>query len=231
MGKEKERQLALESAVLQLQKKNTGYRCYCEDDAFTLNGESIFTVLDFWRFLYSDLSNQHEVIAEYLVSRALEIEKPENVSSWTGYDLSYRAKRIEVKSTTYVHPWNKTKVSKTRTFSIAPSSNYYWYGRSDIDGKAKARQNELYVFCLNTNQDIEKADPLSIDPWTFYVVPTFIINAMCERYNNPNQKTISLGVVRKLSNGAVGWLNLRHAIDEAIDRIDAHIEELDAQQP
>lgn len=227
MGRERDKQRALEAAVEEQRSKNTSYHAYTENDAFTLDGSPVFSVLDYWRFVYSQLSNQHQVIAEYLVSKALGIDKAENVSSWTGYDLSYKSKRVEVKSTSYIHPWNKKRVSQTRQFSIAPSSNIYWFGRLDRNGDKLARQNELYIFCLNTNQDISNADPLVIDYWEFYVIPTFIINERCESLRNKNQKTISLNVVRRLAKQPVKWTDLRKAVDRAIEAIDNHIDELD----
>ena len=229
MGMEKEKQQALEKAVLAQQEMNTTYHAYREDEIFTMNGTPVFSVLDYWRFMYCQLGNHYETIAEYLVNRALSIEKAENLNSWTGYDLSYKAKRIEVKTTTYVHTWNKTKVSKVRNFSIATSNNYYWFGRPDRNGKIWARQNDLYVFCLNANQDIQSSNPLTLDHWLFYVVPTFIIDKYCEEYGNPNQKTISLGVVKKLADKAVSLSELRQTIDQSIEIIDKHVEELDAQ--
>ena len=227
MGKELEKQRALEAAVLKQREKNTAYHAYREDDVFTFDGQPVFSVLDYWRFQYCQLMNQQENIAEYLVAKALNINKAENVSSWTGYDLSYQGKRIEVKSSSYVHPWNKKKVSEVRTFSISPSSNYYWFGSTDRNGKTVARQNELYVFCLNENRDIANANPLVLDDWIFYVIPTFIIDATCEKSGNPNQKTISLGVVKKLSGGSVKFDRLRDAVEEAMNRIDQHVIEID----
>lgn len=229
MGFEKDRQLALEAAVDQQRNKNTAYRAYREDDAFTLDGKAVFSVLDYWRFVFSQLNNQNNVIAEFLVSMALGIDKAENVSSWTGYDMSYRSKRIEVKSTSYVHPWNRKRVSETRQFSIAPSSNYYWYGRLDRNGKKLARQSELYIFCLNTCRDIENPNPLAIDNWEFYVIPTFVIDLRSERMKNPNQKTISLSVVRRIAKQPVMWSDLKQAVDLAIEAIDKHIDELDSR--
>ncbi|MBR1584443.1 MAG: hypothetical protein IJ662_02760 [Clostridia bacterium] len=230
MGKELEKQRALEAEVMRQQQKNTEYYEYKENEAFTFDGQPVFSVLDYWRFQYGQLMNQQEYIAEFLVSKALGIRKAENVSFWTGYDLSYCAKRIEVKSSVYVHPWNKKRTSKVRTFSIAPSSNLYWSGKKDENGKKLARQNEIYVFCLNTNRDINNADPLIIDDWDFYVIPTFVIDEMCSKYGNPNQKTISLGVVRKLSDGSVKWDQLHEKINEAIDRVDRHIIEIDERE-
>ncbi|MBR4235892.1 MAG: hypothetical protein IKR85_07505 [Clostridia bacterium] len=227
MGIELNKQLALEAAVQQQHDEHTKYYAYTEADAFTFNGVKEFSVLDYWRYTFCQLKNQQDTIAEYLVARALGISKAENVNSWTGYDISYKSKRIEVKSTAYVHTWNKKKVSKVRTFSIAPSNNYYWFGRLDRNGKELARQNELYVFCLNSNKDISNADPLVVDDWDFYVVPTFRIDALCEKRGNPDQKTISLNIVRKIAFRAVKWNKLSAAIQDTIELIDQHVLELD----
>ena len=98
MNTGKEKRHAMEEAVIKLRDRNTAYRAYNENDVFTLNGSPAFGVLDYWRFMFSQLNNQQETIAEYLVNRSLGVDKAENVSYWTGYDLSYRAKRIEVKA-------------------------------------------------------------------------------------------------------------------------------------
>ena len=172
-------------------QKNTSYKSYREDDRFILSGNAVLSVLDFWRFCYGDLAGQSPMIAEFLVAKSLGIEKAENVTYWTAYDMSYRNKRIEVKATEYVHAWNKKKVSKVRTFSIAPSNNHYW-GK---EGERKlSRQNDLYVFCLNTNQELQNPQPLNLDFWEFYVVETNIINQYTKSYGNPDQKKISLNL-------------------------------------
>ena len=213
---------AMEEYVEKKRKENTAYRTLSENDSLKINGESRFTVLDVWRYAYCQLSD--DVLAEFLVAKALGVEKAENNSYWTAYDMSYRKKRIEVKATAYVHAWNKKRVSQVRTFSIAPSKNDYWSGVPQPDGRTQnlQRQSEVYVFCLNTNQDIEKHDTLNIDHWEFYVVPTYVINEYTNKYNNPNQKTISLGVVRSLSSGAVPFDGIRAAVDKAIDASDTY---------
>ena len=154
-------------------------------------------------------------------------DKAENVSYWTGYDLSYRAKRIEVKASSYVLPWNRKRVSQIRTFSIAPSNNLYWNGMAESNEKKLSRQSDIYVFCLHTNQDIESVDPLVLDYWEFYVVPTFVIDERCERIGNPDQKKISLNVVKRLSKGSVSWSGLRQRVDDVVDIVNRHLDESD----
>ena len=216
---------AMEEYVEKKRRENTAYRTLSEHDSLKVNGEDRFSVLDVWRYAYCQLGD--DILAEFLVAKALGVEKAENNSYWTAYDMSYRKKRIEVKATAYVHAWNKKRVSQVRTFSIAPSKNDYWLDIPQPDGQVQnlQRQSEVYVFCLNANQDIENHDILDVDQWEFYVVPTYVINEYTKKYNNPNQKKISFGVVRSLSSGAVKFDRIRAAVDNAIDASDAYYRE------
>lgn len=216
---------ALEQFVAQKKKDLTAYHSYSPDETFMHKGKALFSVLDFWRYAYSQLEGLSDTLAEFLVARALGIEKAENVNYWTAYDMAYRNKRIEVKSTRYVHPWN-TRISKIRTFSIEPTNSDYW-GSSKIginNGKRLSRQSEIYVFCLNSNMDIENNNPLKVDDWVFFVVPTFEINNCCE--DNPEQKKISLNVVKRLAKGGVAFDALKSSVDAAIEKSDKYYESL-----
>ena len=216
---------ALEIVVAQRKEKLTAYHAYSPDEKFLHKGEALFSVLDFWQYAYSQLENLGDTLAEFLVARALGIEKAENVNYWTAYDMAYRNKRIEVKATSYVHPWN-THISKVRTFSIEPSNNSYWGNSVDgvNEGKKLSRQSEVYVFCLNNNMDIHENDPLKVDDWVFYVVPTFVINIYCK--DNPAQKKISLNVVKRLAKNGVAFDELKNAVDIAIEKSDEYYEKL-----
>lgn len=193
---------------------NTSYHSYQEADHFEISGRPIFSVLDFWKYCYGDLASQSPAIAEFLVAKALHIEKAENMTYWTAYDMSYRGVRIEVKATEYVHSWNKTRVSKVRTFSIAPSNNRYWGNTGD---RKLSRQNDIYVFCINTNQEVQKPQPLNIDYWKFYVLETRRINQYTEINGNPNQKKISLNVIKQMAGVPVNWSDLRNKVDQIVD--------------
>lgn len=226
MGANKERQRRLEKAVAERCRQMTQYHSYTEDEVFTMDGSPVFSVLDFWQFEFGALISMVGTIGEFLVCRALEIPKAENVIKWTGYDVSYKCKRIEVKSTSYIHSWNGNKQSDVRTFSIAPSNNNYWLVKDDSDTKKRSRQSELYVFCLNTQRDYEHFDPLKVDSWEFYVIPTYQINERCDRIGIPDQKTISLNVVKKMTEPAK-WTKLKDKIDAVIDDVDQWVDRLD----
>ena len=190
------------------------YQIYEGTDVFTYNGEEMFQVKDFWKYHYSTLVNSVGVISEFLVGRALGVVYAANTIYWTAYDISYKDIRIEVKGTAYAHTWNKKNVSKTRVFSIAPTHNAYWDDPKNKD-EEWSRQSDIFVFCLNNNKDLDNIDPLCIDDWIFYVVPTSKI----DEYASKRQKTISLNVVKKLADRGVEYRELKQEIDRVIEML------------
>lgn len=184
------------------------------EEQFVLDGEGLgFNFLDFWRFQYSNIYSLHGEIAEFLVSRALGVIESQNSEYWTLWDTSYRGKRIEVKATAYYHLWNTDgKVSKQRTFGITKANGSY-----DPDNSGNSdfcRQNDIYVFCLNTGDSKETSNPLDLNNWEFYIVPTAVINEHCH-----DNKTISLGRVKSLGFSAKRYDEIKSEIDNIIDSL------------
>lgn len=176
-----------------------------ETTLFTSNGESIgLTMLDFWKYQYSNIFDLQENIAEFIVGKALGLTEPCNRNGWSLFDIFYRKTRIEIKETGYFYSWQKDgKISQQRTFGIAPSLG---------PNKVRERQNDIYVFCLNTGINEEESNPLEMDNWKFYVVPTSVINKECA----DEQKTISLSRVKKLAP-LTKYGELKGVIDSYID--------------
>ena len=166
-----------------------------ENTLFVYGDESLgMTMLDFWKYQYSNIYDIQEYIAEFIVGKALGINEPMNRDGWTLWDIDYKGKRIEVKQTSYYHSWQEKiangKISQQRTFSITPAFTRYKDSTTSYE-----RQNDIYVFCLNIGINEAESYPLDMANWEFYVVPTKIINDNC----TSEQKTISLGKVRKLA--------------------------------
>ena len=75
-------------------------------EGFTFqNQKTGLNILEYWQWLYSDIYDLQDTLAEYIVAKALGKEEPNNIGSWTLYDIDYRGKRIEVKETSYYHSW------------------------------------------------------------------------------------------------------------------------------
>ena len=183
-------------------------------EAFVFENEALgFNFLDFWKFHYSNIYSLHGEIAEFVVARALGITKAQNAAYWTLWDITYRNIRIEVKATAYYHLWNSDgKVSKQRTFGITKAKGTY---DSAISGNSDfCRQNDIYVFCLNIGNTKEESNPLDLNNWEFYIIPTTIINEKCG-----NNKTISLGKIKSLGFSAKRYNQIKDEIDIIIDSI------------
>ena len=181
------------------------------NETFSYNGkDSDMTILDFWRWHFSELYNMQNTIAEFIVARALGLTEAYNAGDWTLFDMEYRSKRIEVKETSYMHAWqtDDEPKSKARTFGITKAYEKYQDNTSTFE-----RQNDIYVFCLNTGETRETANPLKLENWEFYVVPTSVINEKCG-----NAKTISLSRLRKMTS-VVPYPEIKSAVDTIIDSI------------
>ena len=181
-----------------------------KDSKFIFNSkEMTFGILELWQQKYSNVYNMQEVIAEFLVEKALGMDKSFNSDYWTLYDILYRNCRIEVKETGYYHPWNENgKISSQRIFGITMANSNY--EEKDAENKFE-RQNDIYVFCLNTGTTKETSNPMNINNWIFYIVPTSIINEQCG-----NNKTISLNRVKEFAK-EVQYDKIKETIDDIID--------------
>ncbi len=177
-------------------------------ECFTYNGHEInMTIQDFWKWHFSEIYDLQDKIAEFIVATALGLDEPYNVGSWTLYDIDYHGVRIEVKETSYYHAWQTDEEPKSqlRTFGITKAYSEYQDNTSEFK-----RQNDIYVFCLNIGETRETSNPMKLENWEFYIVPTSTINECCG-----DAKSISLNRLKKLTN-PVAYDELRSEIDELI---------------
>lgn len=183
------------------------------DEKFYFNGSDMgLTVKDYWQFQFSNLIDNLGYVAEFLVAKALAKDEPENCNGWTLFDTMYRGKRIEVKSTSYWQSWKKSHaISEQRVFSIRKTHVEYQNPKADL-----ARQNDIYIFCIDVGRTQESANPLYLENWQFYVIPTKVIDEKCG-----DQKTISLNRVRELYGNKQGlsYDQLKGAVDKTIEDI------------
>ena len=156
--------------------------------------ETEFTLLDFWRWGFSDiLSNATRgKFAEFIVATAVGADLKTPSDEWGAYDLlTPDGIKIEVKTSAFIQSWAQKDYSKP-VFSIRPAK--YWdHDTGMSDGEAK-RHADVYVFCLLKEKDQSKINPLILDQWEFYVVPTTTLN----NYKRSSY-SITLPSLRKLT--------------------------------
>ena len=184
---------------------------------FSMNGEEMnLTMLDFWKWAYSDLLNNTSrgVMAEFLVEKSLARIAPRPIPTntrmridWLPYDVtSPSGRRVEVKSTAYLQSWTRDYYSKI-IFDIAPKRA--WSPDTGYSPEC-IRHSDLYVFCVYTALSQDQSI-LDLNLWDFYVLSTEILNKECQQ-----QKTIGLQSLLALGPKKANFSTLGNII-ETID--------------
>lgn len=179
---------------------------YTGDEHFTFEGMPTNHLLsDFWAWFSSDLLNNttRGILAEYIVASALELDTSGQRQVWDAFDVTYGDTTVEVKSSAYLQSWNEGKRSSP-IFGIAPT--YVWNDREVI---TRSRKADIYVFCLFAHDERETAEPMRLEQWRFFVLPTSTLNEKCGE-----QKTITLNSLISLSPREATYETLKRTIDE-----------------
>ncbi|MED5815792.1 hypothetical protein VST63_25825 [Mycolicibacterium sp. 050232] len=163
---------------------------------------------DFLGWAYHDLltNTTRGVLAEYIVAKALGIGDTKRLE-WDKHDLDIDGVGVEVKSAAYVQTWEQTR-SSVIEFSIGPAKG--WDARTNTYAPSAGRSADVYVFCLLEGEDREHIDPLEVAQWTFYVLPTSVLNRKV-----PTQKRIRLGPLLALGPDQCTYDGLKAAVDAA----------------
>jgi hypothetical protein len=167
------------------------------DEPFTSGGQSLDIFLrDFWRWAVSDLveNTTRGRLAEFIVANALGLHTPVR-DSWAPYDLKTpNGVEIQVKCSAYLQSWGHEKLSEIR-FDVRPKRA--WDFATNVLGTELKRHCHVYVFCLLHHQDKSTLDPLDLAQWTFYVLPTAKLNAVCPAASSISvQKLLTLEPVK-----------------------------------
>lgn len=167
---------------------------------------------DFWGWAYSDLleNTLRGTYAEFIVAAALGIDTSDVRVNWEPWDLTADGIHIEVKSSSYLQSWEQTRPSDIK-FSIRPASQ--WSAENGFSGERR-RQSDVYVFCLFTEKDADKADPLNLDSWEFYVISTKRLDEQCG-----DQKTIGLKSLLRLKPEIADYASLCGAVLRSVNGI------------
>jgi hypothetical protein len=161
------------------------------------------SLLDFWRWSASDLLSNatRGRLAEFIVATALGMPTNDVRDEWGAYDLlTPEDIRVEVKSAAYIQSWHQRKPSSI-IFHVPKTRA--WSAETNIQEIQARRQAEVYVFALlaHTNQDT--IDPLDVEQWQFFVLPTAILDTRTR-----SQHSITLPTLHQLSGGSVSYSEL-----------------------
>lgn len=180
------------------------------NESFSSAGASIgMTVLDYWRWAHSDLvvNTERGLVAEYIVAQALGLTQGQVRREWDAYDLvTPDGIKVEVKSAAHIQSWAQRDYSPI-TFTVLPRRG--WSDTAGFDANPK-RHADVYVLAVLAHKDQATLNPLNLDQWSFYVVPTRLLN---ERERS--QHSITLPSLAKAGIEPVGYVHLASAIRRA----------------
>lgn len=134
-----------------------------------------FSLEEFWQWAYSDIigNTLRGILAEYIVAKALGLTEKVRIE-WDAFDLlTEKGLKIEIKSSSYIQSWYQKKYSEI-TFSIRKTK--YWDENTNVQAQESKRQADIYVFCLLKHKVQETLNPLDLNQWDFYILPTSVID-------------------------------------------------------
>lgn len=185
-------------------------RCSGDEPIQSPDGAKIGTLHDYWCWAHSDLIGNAErgKLAEYLVACALGIQNEGIRTEWDKYDLELndgsKTYGIEVKSSGYLQAWKQTKPS---AINFGIQQTYGWDSKTAKYSSELRRQADVYVFCVHKEQNPNKANPLELSQWDFYLLPTRVLDEKV-----PRQKRITLSALLKLGAEKVPFERIKERL-------------------
>jgi len=158
------------------------------------NGQPLpFDLLSFWQWSVSDLVSNvtRGRLAEFIVATALGISVSGVRNEWDAVDLiTETGLRVEVKSAAHVQSWYQARLSD---IIFRTPRTREWNASTNVLSTESRRQADVYVLALLHHQDKLTIDPLNVEQWSFFVVPTRFLNS-----RKRSQHSITLGSLRAL---------------------------------
>lgn len=172
-----------------------------------------FDLRSFWQWSASDLVSNatRGIVAEYLVARAIGANAGGVRDEWAAYDLETEdGVKVEVKSAAFLQSWYQGKPS--RVSFVVPKTRA-WDPLTNLLSEKRVRQADVYVFALLAHQDKQTIDPMDVGQWTFYVLPTAVLDGRTR-----SQHSITLPTLCRLCDRPLGYRELRAAVADAAKR-------------
>lgn len=188
-------------------------------EPFHQKGQSFgFNLIEFWQWSASDLitNTSRGVLAEFIVAKALGVANGVRYD-WGAYDLNFavgdKTLKIEIKSKAFLQSWEQEKLELNPLF-VVKKSQQLDEEKNKYSGAPK-RQADIYVLALLAEKDKSKIDPLDLAQWTFFVLPTSVLNSR-ER----SQHSIALNSLKDLPETIeADFTTLKQAIFKASEKV------------
>ena len=190
------------------------------DEHIRFDGMPIGHLLgDYWAWNSSDLlvNTERGSFSEFIVSAALDLDLSGTKVDWGPYDVSFPFRWMcEGKPRGSADRGQECRLPPVVGAGEAVQHCLQYQAGTGLGPRPRVlrelkRQSDLYVFCHYTQTDRAKADPLVLDDWTFYILPTKRLDQCCG-----GQKTISLSSLLALGPVQVDFDGIKDAVIHCI---------------
>lgn len=170
-----------------------------------------FTVLDFWRYGFSNLNSNvlRGALAEFLVENALKDTDDITLRNpWGDSDVEFNGKKIEVKCSSYLQDWDQDKLSIIKWTGLKAKDLYWGKAVSGEYVESEASyKSDIYVLALLKHKETDTLDILDLDQWCFYVLSKKQLKVISD-----DKSAVSLSRLEKCNVTPVKFHELRELI-------------------
>jgi len=181
------------------------------NEIFKNVGDKKFSVLDFWRYGFSNLNSNvlRGAFAEFIIENALRTSEQIDVRNpWGDYDVtSTNGKKIEVKCCSYIQDWDQNDYSKIQWCGLKAKSLHWSDAVSTLSREPADYKSDIYVLALLKHKDHSTLDILNMDQWCFYVLTKDKIKEITK-----NGNSVSLIKLQKFNIEPATFNNLNKTI-------------------
>lgn len=181
------------------------------NEQFKNVGNKKFSVLDFWRYGFSNLNSNilRGAFAEFIIENALKTSDQINVRNpWGDYDvLSPDEKKIEVKCCSYIQDWDQNDYSKILWSGLKAKSLYWSEAVSTLSREPADYKSDIYILSLFKHQDHATLDILDMDQWCFWMLTKDRIKEITKDGNS-----VSLIKLQKFGIEPISFSDLQETI-------------------
>jgi len=183
-------------------------------EPFRNTGNKSISVLDFWRYGFSNLSANvtRGVLAEFLIENALKEKMEIEIRDpWGDSDILLKdGTKIEVKCCSYIQDWDQNKLSRIVFAGLIAEKVYYSEAVSKFVKKPPGYKSDIYIFALLKHQDPASLDILDLDQWCFYVLTKERLGAITK-----NGASVSMKCLEKNNIDPIPFSRLSAAVEMA----------------
>lgn len=181
------------------------------NEQFKNVGNKKFSVLEFWRYGFSNLNSNvlRGAFAEFIVENALRGNEEIDVRNpWGDSDvIAPNGKKIEVKCCSYIQDWDQNDFSKILWSGLKAKSLYWSSAVSAFPRSPEDYKSDIYVLALLKHQDHSTLDILDMDQWCFWVLTKEKIKEITK-----NGNSVSLIKLQKFSMKPISFNDLHKVI-------------------